>query len=275
MSTDSFKFTRLEGTQKQRTTQLSQAMRSPNLTQEKWLFVSPHDDDMCMGAGLWLLAALEAGVEAYLLVVTDGRMGYCHTEEIETIIETRRVETYSSCETLGLDQKFIRYIDYPDGGLSTLQGRQAKHERPEIEDIHGYIGLQNAMTYHLRAIQPQRVILPTPTDLHPDHRITHSEMMISLFHASGEIWPELGLPIEFIPKVYEMAVYCEFAGSPNLELRADQRVFEQKLASIAAFQSQAQIAQLVDNVRKNGPYEYLREANFRLYNSNSYLPLFI
>lgn len=275
MSTDSFKFTRLEGSKKQRTTDLGQVMRCQDITQERWLFVSPHDDDVCIGAGLWLQAALTAGVEAYLLVVTDGRMGYCHQKEIETIIETRRMETYDSCATLGLDQEFIRYIDYPDGGLATLQGRLAKRERPEIEDIRGYVGLQNAMTYHLRTIQPQRVILPTPTDLHPDHRITYSEMMISLFHASGEIWPELGPPIEFIPKVYEMAVYCEFAGPPNLELRADQQAFDRKLTSIAAFHSQAQIAQLVDNTRKNGPYEYLREANFRLYTPNSYLPLFI
>lgn len=275
MPTGSFKFTRLEGTQKQRTTELAQVMRCPDLTQETWLFVSPHDDDMCMGAGLWLQAALQAGVEVYLLVVTDGRMGYCHLEDVHTIIETRRVETYTSCATLGLDQNFIRYIDYPDGGLAMLQGRQARHERPDIEDIRGYVGLQNAMTYHLRTIQPHRLILPTPTDLHPDHRITHSEMMISLFHASGEIWPELGPPTELIPKVYEMAVYCEFAGPPNLELRADQKAFDRKLDSIAAFQSQAQIAQLVDNVRKNGPYEYLREANFRLYTPNSYLPLFI
>ena len=275
MPTDSFKYTRLEGRQKHRTTDLGQAMRCPDITQERWLFVSPHDDDACMGAGLWLQAALGAGVEAYLLVVTDGRMGYCRLDEIETIIETRRMETYDSCAILGLDQKFIRYIDYPDGGLSTLQGRQAKRERPEIEDIHGYVGLQNAMTYYLRTIKPQRVILPTPTDLHPDHRITHSEMMISLFHASGEIWPELGPPTELTPKVYEMAVYCEFAGPPNLELCADQAAFDQKLASIAAFQSQAQIAQLIDNVRKNGPYEYLRETNFHLYTPNTYLPLFI
>ena len=147
-------------------------------------------------------------------------------------------------------------------------------DRPDIEDLRGYVGLQNAMTFHLRTIQPSRVFVPTPTDLHPDHRITHSELMISLFHASGAIWPELGSPLKPIPTVYEWPVYCDFQEPPNLQIHANQQIFGRKLDSIAAFRSQAQITQLIDNVRANGPYEYLREVNFRFYNPNAYKPLF-
>ena len=267
-----FQFTRLKDGQKNRSASLAQAMESTDLNNETWLFVSPHDDDACIGAGLWLQAALDAGITVYLVVVTDGRMGYCQPEQKKSIIETRRVETYDSCAILGLDQQYIRYIDYPDGGLFTLQGRM--NDRPDIEDLHGYVGLQNAMTYHLRTIKPNRVFVPTPTDLHPDHRITHSELMISLFHASGPIWPELGPPLTPIPGVYEWPVYCDFSDPPNLQVHTDQQVFDRKLDSIAAFRSQTQISQLVDNIRADGPYEYLREVNFRFYSPGAYKPLF-
>ncbi len=274
MDSTPFEFSRVEQGRKVHWTSLGKVMQSDSIKKEKWLFVSPHDDDACIGAGLWMQAALQSGIRIYLLVITDGRMGYCQPEQKDTIIEMRRVETYDSCATLGLDQQYVRYIDYPDGDLFALQGRQARHERPGIESIQGYVGLQNALTYHLRAIGPTRVFIPAATDLHPDHRITHSELMISLFHASGAIWPELGPPIATIPQVYEMAVYCDFSQPPNLRIRAEKHAFDRKLAAIAAFRSQDQIARLVENVRAGGPVEYLHEVNFRFYKPNVYAPLF-
>ena len=123
MENNPFQFTRLKDGQKIRSTSLNQIIDSQDPTNQKWLFVSPHDDDACIGAGLWIQAAIHAGIEVYLVVVTDGRMGYCHTNQQESIIETRRMETYDSCAILGLNQQYIKYIDYPDGGLFTLQGR--------------------------------------------------------------------------------------------------------------------------------------------------------
>lgn len=274
MESAPFEYTRLEGGKKHYSTSLGGAMGVKDVSKETWLFVSPHDDDACIGGGLWIQAALAAKVKVCLLVVTDGRMGYCQPMPRQEVVETRRVETYESCEKLGLDGSCVKYIDYPDGGLFSLQGRLAAEERPEIDDIRGFVGLQNAMTYHLRAMRPARVFVPTPTDLHPDHQVTYRELMISLFHASGAVWPELGAAIERVPRVYEMAVYCDFSGPPNLQLLANQEAFDRKLQSIAAFRSQEQIAKLVENVRGGGPYEYLREVAFHLYTPGDYRGLF-
>ncbi len=71
--------------------------------------------------------------------------------------------------------------------------------------------MQNAITYALRQVRPNRVFLPTSADLHPDHQIVHEEMLISLFHAQGNIWPELGPPIAEVPKVYEFACLLRFS----------------------------------------------------------------
>ncbi|MDZ7795733.1 MAG: hypothetical protein U5N56_01235 [Candidatus Marinimicrobia bacterium] len=32
---------------------------------ERWLFIGPHDDDIVLGAGLTMRAALDAGVDVY------------------------------------------------------------------------------------------------------------------------------------------------------------------------------------------------------------------
>jgi len=239
-----------------------------DLTSETWLFVAPHDDDLCIGAGLLMQAAKQAGVDVQILVVTDGSLGYCTPDQELEIVNIRRAETYESFELLGIPKEQIQYIDYPDGGLTPYIGRRPAPEHPQA--IGGYVGLQNAFTYHLRQLQPARLFVPTHTDLHPDHRITHSELMISIFHSSGAIWPELGPPIASIPKVYEMAVYCDFETPPDIEIHSDDEVFEKKLQSVEAYRSQAQIAALVASVREGGAYEYLREVAFQLYSPTNY-----
>lgn len=239
---------------------------------ETWLFVSPHDDDLAIGAGLLMQAAREAGADVRVLVVTDGCLGYCTLEQRDSIVAIRRAETLESFQLLGVSAEAIDYIGYPDGGLTAFIGRRPA--RPGEAHLAGYVGLQNAFTYHLRRLRPTRVFTPTPTDLHPDHRITHSELMISLFHAGGAIWPELGPPIEQVPCVGELAVYCDFLSPPDWQIIGGDEAFERKLASIEAYRSQLQIAALVASVRASGPYEFVRDVEFQLYSAAKWRPLF-
>ena len=267
-----YDYTRLDNGRKIRTTSLAEALGIEKPNAETWLLFSPHDDDLCMGAALWIQAAVQAGVNVQVVVITDGRMGYCSLEQRDTIVEVRRSETYRSFELLGVPRSNVQYIGYPDGGLYTLQGRR-KACAGETS-IEGYVGLQNAMTWHLRRTRPQRVMVPSPADLHPDHQVTHNELMISLFHAAGQIWPELGKPLANVPRVYELAIYCDFPEPPNLQLITSPDIFDKKIASIAAYQSQAQIELLLEAVKKNGPVEYLRDVNFRFYSPENYRAMF-
>jgi len=263
-----FSFKRLVDGRPQSFDQIAPLLGLGSMEGERWLFVSPHDDDIAVGGGLWMMAAREAGVDVHLLVVTDGRQGYCTDMQRSTIVEDRRGELFECYEMLGLKGRNIYTLSYADGGLSRLQGRQpAKGGEPER--IAGYIGLQNTLTHYLRRVRPTRVFVPGASDYHPDHQITHNELMISIFHANGQIWPELGEPCE-LPSVYEMAIYCDFANEPNLELKSDDEEFQLKLDAIAVFQSQQQIAQLVAQVRDSGPYEYLHETTFNFYSPRTY-----
>ena len=274
MPAESVQITRLDTGRKTQHANLAAALGATNLSRETWLFVSPHDDDLCLSCGLLIQQAVAEGVNVQVLVVTDGRMGYCTLEQRDSIAEIRRKETYESFGLLGVGKDHIDYIGYPDGALYTHQGRRKHRSDDEVKPIEGYVGLSNAFTYHLRRTRATRVFVPTSADLHPDHQVTHNELMICLFHAAGAIWPELGEPLADVPKVYELAVYCDFPAPPQLQVQSGGPAFEKKLASIAAYRSQVQIARLVETIRNAGPTEYVRELNFRFYSPNNYKPMF-
>ena len=271
VSTSAFQFTRLVDGRPVRQTSLEAATGGEPLTGQTWMFVSPHDDDLCIGAGLLMQAAVDAGADVQAVIVTDGCLGYCEASQQDDIVEVRKAETIRSFEVLGVQESHVTFLGFPDGGLTKYIGRrQAVEGEPQVA---GFTGLQNAFTHSLRELRPSHIFVPTKMDLHPDHQITHNELMISLFHASGKIWPELGDPLD-VPQVHEMAVYCDFPSDPHLEIIGGDGPFETKLASIAAYESQLQIAELVEQLRSAGPFEYIRDVNFQLYSPERYRSLF-
>ncbi len=266
-------FIRLVGTERRQAGTLAGVSRHWKGDKEKFLFISPHDDDVVMGAGLFIQLALRENVPVYILIVTDGSMGYCSEEEMPVISEIRREETYKCYRSLGVPEENIIWLAYPDCRLNYYRGRREAESDDQVS-IEKHIGLQNSFTYWLRKISPTQCFLPTSNDLHPDHKIVHEEFMISLFHAAGDIWPELTAPISEVPHIHEMAVYCDFPEPPNIRMKTPESLLEKKLEAIAEFKSQVQIGALIDVVRKSGPYEYLREMAFRLYQPTAYYDMF-
>ena len=268
-----FQFKRLVDGKVQSSSDIGEILQAEDISKESWLCVCPHDDDIAMGFGLWMMAAIEAGVDMHLLVVTDGRMGYCSPQQKDTIVQLRRGEMYESYEHYGMKRENIHRLELPDGGITCEQGRRLASDG-DVAIVKGYSGLQNAFVDCLRKIRPARVITPSPMDYHPDHQIVYNELMISVFHANGTIWPELGGAIE-VPVVYEIAIYCDFPGPPNLELRCDDATFERKVEGIGMYRSQTQIAGLMEQMRAGGAYEYMREVEFQFYSTKTYRGLFL
>lgn len=256
---------------KHRTADLGEALGADDVTNETWLCVVPHDDDMIIGGGLWMHAGVRAGADVHLVVTTDGRMGYCTKEQRAKIIKIRRDECIESCARIGIDADHVHFLGYPDSRLSMHVGRYPSDDA--LQAIRGFAGLQNAFTYWLRKLRPARVITPSPRDYHPDHQVVHNELQICLFHAAGDIWPELGEKID-VPEFYEMAIYCDYADSPNLQLRCDDATFQAKLDGIASYRSQLQIELLVNKVKAAGPVEYLNHVAFEFYDAAAYGPMF-
>ncbi len=227
---------------------------------ENWLFLSAHDDDIVCGAGLTLLAGMDAGAQVHAVITANGNMGYCRPEMKNTIAAIRKKEAKKSFDILGVPSENVYFLDYDDCNLSQNAGRRFATSKTTTPVIEGATGLQNSYTWVLRKIRPNRIFLPTPTDIHPDHQMATKEMMISIFHAVGNIWPELGKPMDAIPMLYEYSTYSDFATTPTLRVRTCEELFEKKLDAIRAYKSQEQIELLIQGVKESGAQEFLREA---------------
>ncbi len=241
---------------------------------ENWLFVAPHDDDIVCGAGLTFVAAVEAGISVHAAVISNGRMGYCSPEQRNTIAQVRRDETRESFRYLGLPDNRLHQFNYDDGNLAQQSGRRFATDPEDSNVIAGAIGLQNTLTWLVREVKPTRIFMANRLDLHPDHRAVNAELVISVFHAQGEIWPELGPPIPMIPKLYEYATYSDFAQPPNLRTRVGTGLVEKRLQGIALFKSQLQIDLLVQELRKSGGSEYILEMAFDIFKPGKYETIF-
>ncbi|MEN6384310.1 MAG: PIG-L family deacetylase [Phycisphaerales bacterium] len=266
-------FVRLVGEERRVADTLEGVSRHWMKGKERFLFISPHDDDIVLGAGLFIQLVQQEKVPVYILIVTDGAMGYCSSEQKNTISEIRRKETLQCYKTLGVPEENIIWLGFPDCRLNYYRGRSPAKSEDSMA-ISGFTGLQNSFTKWIRKIAPTQCFLPTSTDLHPDHRIVHEEFLISLFHSAGNIWPELGEQIERVPYVHELGVYCDFPKPPRLRIRTKNSLLDKKLDAIAAFKSQEQIGSLIEIVKKSGPFEYLRELEFKLYQPASYYEMF-
>lgn len=257
---------------------------------ERWLFVSPHDDDPAVAGGLLLALANEAGVSVRVRIATDGSMGYTSQVTAEEVVSRRQEETLRSFLRFGVDD--VAWWSYPDTQLYRWQGRflanstrngagvgdaiadAATHRAATGHSVAGYTGLQNSIVAELRSFQPTRVFVLSSNDYHPDHKVVHQETMISLFHARGDIWPELGGPIPGRPWVHELAAYCPFVSPPDIRLRGSDAVFQIKLDAIADFASQTQIDTLIAAIRNAGAVEYVRSYRFETYDPAAYASLF-
>jgi LmbE family N-acetylglucosaminyl deacetylase len=270
---EEIEFIRLVGNERRVGPTLASVSRHWQGEKECFAFISPHDDDVVLGGGLMMQLAKRENVPVHIMIVTDGSMGYCSMEEKDTIVEIRKAETFACYESLGIPRQNIHWLGFPDCQLTAFRGRRPA-KKGEPAEIEGFNGLQNAFTYFLRKIRPTQVFLPTSNDLHPDHRIVHEELLISLFHAAGDIWPELGKTLEKVPYVHELGVYCDFPEAPKLRVRTPESILEKKLAAIGKFVSQKQIESLIEIVRKGGPEEYLRALEFKLYEPSRYRSYF-
>lgn len=239
----------------------------------KFLFISPHDDDVVIGGGIAIQLAISLGIEVHLLIVTDGSMGYCSEEQVDTISELRKKETLACYGELGICEENIHWLDFPDSWLTQYRGRQKASADQECV-INNHSGLQNSFTHYARKIKPTHCFLPTCADLHPDHKIVYDEFLISLFHAQADIWPELGVPIDEIPEIFEMGVYCDFPENPNLQIRAGIDELEKKISSLLKYESQKQIGSLDQILRENGAVEYFRQIEIPFYSPKKYAHLF-
>ncbi|MFA6866351.1 MAG: PIG-L family deacetylase [Clostridia bacterium] len=120
---------------------------------KRFLFVSPHPDDIEVGAGSTVARLCELGKEVYYVIVTNGMLGAkdCKISS-EELIEIRKKEVQESAKLLGV--KEVLFLGFDDGGNYTQDD----------------VSLELTKIY--ARIKPDIVFAPDPhlaTECHFDH----------------------------------------------------------------------------------------------------------
>lgn len=121
---------------------------SSPLPKGSWLVLAPHPDDETFGMGGTLLLAKAAGISVDIIFVTDGGKG----GDQENLVNTREHEAQKVADKLG-----IRNIYF-----------WRETDRELIPSQHLIIKLSQ----FIKLQEPATFFFPSPSEPHPDHRIT-------------------------------------------------------------------------------------------------------
>jgi LmbE family N-acetylglucosaminyl deacetylase len=116
------------------------------------LVLAPHPDDELIGCGGAIMAHREAGAEVDVLVMTDGGLGNPGGAGGADYTSMRKEEARLAVEHLG--GATLHFLDHPDGRL---------------KDAHGAV---SEITSFIQRAEPASIFLPSPYEVHPDHRAT-------------------------------------------------------------------------------------------------------
>lgn len=135
------------------------------------LILAPHPDDEIFGGGPILLEGLRADAAMHVIVATDG--------VAQGAPETRREESREAAGRLGTPvPEFWRFAD-----------RSLSPSDPEFLER-----LRQALDYH----RPELLVIPSPAELHPDHRA----MALAVYR----VLQEPGL-LALLPQTFRLAAY--------------------------------------------------------------------
>lgn len=237
------KYTYLDTNTKKQTDTLEALFPDWKGSKERVMVYSPHDDDAILGAGYAMRAAIDDGAEVYLTIVCNGHCGYSVPEEKDTIVETRRKETYECYKRFGIPEDHILRLEFPDFSAIQYVGLQLDPER------EGHFLKTMKM---LRDNKITRILVPNHYHEHIDHWAAY---MIAAFDApqAGDAHTvDLATPYP-VQSVAQYSVWAELDPEDailsgrdkniraNLVMAVDQSVEDKVIDGIKAFPSQEKI----------------------------------
>ena len=205
---------------------------------ESVAFLSPHDDDVALGAGYLVQAVLESGGRPHILVFCRGDAGYSTPAGKRTIVRTRKREARAACVTLGVNPADIHFFGLPDLSLMTYVNRK----------VPGLAGVLDRFLRLLRTHRAGRVVFSSPNYENWDHTAVFNLGMYAVPQAGDPILADLGHPSP-VRSFLVYSVWGDFAptGKANGPLRADAGILagdeEEELVrkSLRAFASQKKV----------------------------------
>src|SRR5512140_3353088 len=134
---------------------------------DRLLVLAPHPDDESLATGGILRRASALGAQARILFVTDGENNpwpqravegrwRIRASDRERWGRRRRGEALAAISCLGMAEKSVRFLGYPDQGLCDLL----------MSDPDGLV---RELVAEIAALKPTVLIDPAPEDRHSDH----------------------------------------------------------------------------------------------------------
>jgi LmbE family N-acetylglucosaminyl deacetylase len=211
-------------------------------------FLSPHDDDVVLGAGYLVQAVRAAGGVPLVVVFCRGDAGYSRVEAKRAIVRVRRAEAKAAYATLGVARADLEFLGVPDLSLMTYVDRRAI----------GRASLTDRLIRLLRKRRVTRAVFSSPNLENWDHTAVFDIGAYVAPQAGDPILADLGTPSPVLTYL-TYAVWGDFAAgtaarNPRMKtdllpagLRADTGILagdtEEAVVrrALSAFASQAAI----------------------------------
>lgn len=169
---------------------------------------APHPDDESLGAGGLLQRVLRLGGGVKVVFMTNGdgfpegvelldQISHPSAKDYRDYGDERRLEALHATASLGIPERDVVFLGFPDGGLSYLlkvfrsdahnyQSSFTLETHPPLSEIlvprTDYNGhdLRKEIRKLLADFQPNLLVVPAPHDEHPDHRATYHFVLQAL-----------------------------------------------------------------------------------------------
>jgi LmbE family N-acetylglucosaminyl deacetylase len=202
-------------------------------------FLSPHDDDVLLGAGGLLRAVQEEGGSPHVIIFSRGDAGYSHPDEKDSIVEQRKKEALKAYGALGLSGDGIRFLALPDFSVM-----------PHVSRIHPQSegrGIFDELVGFFRSRRISRVVFSSAHLENWDHTAVNYIGVYVAPQAGDAVLAELGQSFS-LRSYITYAVWGDFAPRPGGgDIRADFGILsseedeERILGALSEFTSQRAI----------------------------------
>jgi LmbE family N-acetylglucosaminyl deacetylase len=210
---------------------------------ERVVVLSPHDDDAVLGAGHLILASRAFGGEVHILIYSSGCLGYSRPQDKDTIVETRKAETFQAYEQLGVPRDSIHRLEMDDLSVLAYVGWRMPC---------GADGTVARVLPLLRSIEATRLLIPNHYRENVDHEAVYKSGVYEGPQVGDAIMADCGAAMP-VRSALQYSVWGEFSPEDALVhgrapgLRADRLALTRlKVAGVvdealSAWKSQAQI----------------------------------
>ncbi len=209
----------------------------PFVSGDRVLILAPHPDDETLAAGGVLQAAVKAGAKVKVVLLTHGENNllafmvydkrfFFGPKRILRMGAMRKQETVKAMKQLGMSEKDVISLGYPDSGTLEImtkrwgkakpfRGKFSRARQVPYSDARSpgapYLGesILKDIEQILSDYVPTKIFVSHPADKNRDHRALYLFLRVALWDLDGKISP---------PAIYPYLVHIAGWPKPALEL---------------------------------------------------------